>query len=448
MGESGQGSGGMSGSGGSGGMPGSGGAGASGGAGGTGGESGSAGEGGGDPNAGPVITVEFPVASLTDRTELTVRGRVSDPDGDAIEELTVQGVSATIETDGQWSATVPLELGVNELSIEATDERDGQGSETGPSVERIGYFFATPGPLAVDPLNNRAFAIDAYDDALIEIELGSGGRQRIGEPAETASGIADLELDITGGRALALANGDASLTWIDLTTGERTPLATLNAPASPRRLCVDLDGSRAFVLDSAQARMSVVDLDSGSQSVIPASASALGSAVDIEFDPDGDRLLLVTQAALLAIDPVTGNSTVVSDNMVGTGERFYYPQRLLLDRAAGRALLFVVHSEPAGGGGHNTRYVMQVDLETGDRKQLAQGPDNRSSLELSEVGVAFLPNATTGGSVLVLDELGRLIDVRLRPGQRSVFSSPLYGNGPTGRWLESVSMVTLPLPSL
>jgi hypothetical protein len=92
-----------------------------------------------DPNA-PVVHITSPDRGTIagDVHTVTVKGTATDDVG--VTEVTVNGVAATVATDGSFTATVPVTAGTNLLHAIAKDAQDNQGKETravvaGPMVK-------------------------------------------------------------------------------------------------------------------------------------------------------------------------------------------------------------------------------------------------------------------------------------------------------------------------
>lgn len=74
-------------------------------------------------NSAPVIVITEPAVErgfkIVQAKKMTVKGKATDADG--IYEVTINGVDASLQSDGTFEAQVPLRVGDNDLNVKATD---------------------------------------------------------------------------------------------------------------------------------------------------------------------------------------------------------------------------------------------------------------------------------------------------------------------------------------
>ena len=81
----------------------------------------------------PVLKVTSPQRSfIRDHAgSLVVTGTVApNLEGTAVKQVTVNGVTATVNTDGTWSATIDVKPGATLIQTEATDKAGGKATDT------------------------------------------------------------------------------------------------------------------------------------------------------------------------------------------------------------------------------------------------------------------------------------------------------------------------------
>lgn len=280
------------------------------------------------------------------------------------------------------------------------------GNRTVVAEDRVtpGQDFSVPDAIALDQAEGgpaRALVIDSGLDMVIAVALDDGTRTvisgfGIGE-GELMGQPTAVVLDArTGaaGTALVIDRQQTALVSVDLATSARKQLSGDEAGAgeeldNPVSLSLDVDTGLSgqteqvgavVVVDTAAAALVSVDPLSGDRTVLSGGPAGTGTAFiaprGVAFDP-GDaaasapsRYLVVDEQlnALLAVDPASGARTIVSDAATGTGPELGAPQSVALELGetgrTGRAL--VLTENPAA--------LIAVDLATGDREELS-GPN-------------------------------------------------------------------------
>ncbi len=152
--------------------------------------------------------------------------------------------------------------------------------------------------------------------------------------------------------------------------------------------------------------------------LVPAAAAGAGleRPEGIAVEADG-RLLVVDSGAraLVRVDPVTGETTVVSDDATGTGPRLRKPLDVALE-SSGSAV--VVDAGPAA--------VVRVDAETGKRSIVSNAQTGSGPVLVQPVSVAV----EADGQIVVVDRaLAALLRVDAVSGDRVVVSDADTGSG-------------------
>jgi hypothetical protein len=203
------------------------------------------------------------------------------------------------------------------------------------------------------------------------------------------------------------------------------PLAiTLDTSTSP---------TRALVADSVLDAVFAVDLNNGDRSVLSNAATGSGTVFDFPSDITLDtssnpaRALVVSFSlkAVFAVDLVTGDRTVLSDQSTGSGPLFSSPLDITLDTSTSPARALVTDSNFV------VSRVLAVDLATGDRSVLSDASTGSGTAFVTPRGIE-LDTSTNPARALVTDlDLGAVFAVDLATGDRSVLSGPGNGTGPT-----------------
>jgi hypothetical protein len=390
-------------------------------------------------NAPPGVELVFPPPGLTDRASIAVRGKLSDPEGDAIAEVRVNDAVAQLSADGTFSVSAPLELGTHRLRVHVQDSRGATADVDTVEVERLAYVFEHAADMVLDSAHQRVIAVDDATDAVVAISIVDGTRTVIVPPTDMPTGRNSVELDAANNRVLVTEHNPGALAWIDLTTGDRTVVSDgsrgTGTAIVPRAAVLDpVMTSRAFVLvdganSSSAPLIYSVDLATGNRTPLMVTANNVSSCNDILYDQSRSRVLLVCASeGVLAVNITTGAGTFIATGVsrvpaVGRGSPLFNPTHGTVD---GDRLV-------VGGGqyiGNGAIAIHGVDLVSGNHRELAAltlGPDPKP-LSRYDSTYPFAYDPATGLG-WVLDPGGRLLSARLQPGDRQYFSDVLYGNG-------------------
>jgi hypothetical protein len=403
-----------------------------------GGKGGHGGKGGptGPTNDAPEVEVIFPPPGVTDRDSIAVRGRVSDPEGDAITKLTINGKAVKVKGDGSFSATVPLKVGRHPLAIHVEDDGGGEGDVDGNEIERFTYLFQQVSDMALDAANGRVIALDGATDAIVAIDLDDGTRTVIAEPSAAAVQRTSLDLDAAHNRVLVGERNPGALAFVDLDSGQRTvvsdssnggnfePHSVLIDPEDPNRAFVAVAGADATAADL----LFTVDLDTGVRTAFPISGVTYHLIDDLGYDLERSQLLFVTYSGLVAIEVSDGTAHWVANTgivpHVGTGAAPANVRSLAVDGDRVLAL----GQEDLGSQPMCVHEIGIVDNHVTELAALTVG-DDAQPLTPYENTAAFAYDSDTGDA-LVLDVHGRLLRVRLSPGAREYVSTKEVSAGP------------------
>jgi hypothetical protein len=189
----------------------------------------------------------------------------------------------------------------------------------------------------------------------------------------------DVAYDPLRDRALVADVDLHAVITVDLDSGERRVLSGAGAgagPVLPRPSFIAMERARDRALvfgtwpDTSDEALVAVDPVSGDRSLISDPSVAGGPEIvvawDAAIDEAYDRLLVCDRNgdALIGIDLTTGERSIVSGAARGDGPILGRPFSVAVDAA--RGLAFVTRSDP-------DRALLAVDLESGDRTLVATG---------------------------------------------------------------------------
>jgi DNA-binding beta-propeller fold protein YncE len=306
-----------------------------------------------------------------------------------------------------------------------------------------GPAFQDPEGLALDLGSGSAFVSDGEQGlrAVFAVDLVTGGRSILsgaGEGAGTSfSNPLGMVMNVATGRLLVVDQGFTreGVVAVDIATGARTPVSSATTGSgpvfeSPQAIAVDVPANRAFVTDgSGQDALFQVDLATGNRAIVSSGAVGSGPAfvmpAGVAWDAGtGDVLVADARSAygaLISVDPLTGDRTVVSDDTTGSGTELDKAADVCLDAAAGSA--FVVD---------RTHRPFQIDLGTGGRALVfddSVGDGTRlSSFASGPWDVAVDPGRKLA-YVTAYDTDGVLLAIDLETGDRSVAAGGSVGSG-------------------
>lgn len=315
----------------------------------------------------PSANVTFPPhRSTTTFGAVRVRGTAFDATTSVV-NVDVAGVTAQSE-DGfaTWWADVPLERGMNVLSLSAGDEA-GNTYSIADEVQ-IDYTEALLSGMrdgALDATNNRVFVV-GWRKELLQVDLTSGEVAIISDESSpgdaTFSSPYHVVYDSANGRALVF---DQEIIAVDLITGEKSLLSSGETPDEGKTFhtvvsdfAIDSTNGRALVLNDHPLREQVisVDLVTGERTIVSESDSNSSSSsnpfntpLKITVTDSGNSIYVLDKYFesgatevfnVLHVDPANGDRTVVGD--VAPDEPLapdYYLADAVADNASHRLLL-------------------------------------------------------------------------------------------------------------
>jgi sugar lactone lactonase YvrE len=187
-------------------------------------------------------------------------------------------------------------------------------------------------------------------------------------------------------------------------------------------------------------RLSLLDLSTNEIRLLSSKSKGSGpwpySFREIEFDPHAPRLLVTTSTfgAVLAVDLMTGDRSVVSGPGVGDGPQISSAYGLAVDPSRARAWVGN-YTTTAGGGA-----IIEVDLRSGDRKLIANATHGNGPWPGYVTGAELNP---TADRLLVCSGIGDeagVLAIELDSGDRSWVSTAANTLGPSWMFPQDVAV--------
>ncbi len=331
----------------------------------------------------------------------------------------------------------------NTKAVYALRTSDGQASVLSDRSRGTGADFDSIEDLVVDASASRALVLDWGQDTLVAVDLSSGNRTvasaSSGSGAATAFSLGfGVALDAVGNRAFVTSRGNNSVVAVDLSTGARSVASSASVGTGPSFVnplgiaydAVTVPASpRLLVADAGLGAIVAVDLATGNRTLMSSSSPtgsgvAFDQPVQVKLDAGSSRLLVldgsVNRNALVAVNLVNGNRTVLADSATGTGALVNAPLALAFNAATARAYV------AAYTGGE----VSEVDLGTLGRSLLASANLGTGTKLVSVGGAALEQRTGTPTSLLVTDpSQGMVFRIDLVTGDRTVVASSAVGSG-------------------
>ncbi|HWB01031.1 MAG TPA: PEP-CTERM sorting domain-containing protein [Pirellulales bacterium] len=194
---------------------------------------------------------------------------------------------------------------------------------------------------------------------------------------------------------------------VDPSTGDRTLVSGTGQGVGPAINSEGFapSGANLFVANATLGSIISVDTTTGNRATISSATvgtgPSLNSPVDVVIDAAGKLIVNNNMGPLLSIDPVTGNRSIVSSDSVGTGPSL----------AVGVACQLAIASDGTIYTAQSASFAVQfpilaIDPLTGNRTIVSQGSHGTGPLFTPGFALAIVP--TPEPSTLILAALGGL----------------------------------------
>lgn len=237
---------------------------------------------------------------------------------------------------------------------------------------------------------------------------------------------------LVNGFAANTNGGDTdSLLVIDPDTGDRSILMEDSLGTGPgvefgTNIAFDAASQSIYSLEANTVSLIKLDLSTNKRSLISGdgagSGDAFGNVFDLALDLANDIVYVVSRTQVFAVDTLTGDRTVISDDVTGTGPFLTTIEGMVYNNASGLILVIdsvedaLISVDPATGD----RTIVSSALHAGDTFFAPRGVDldeaNNQALVIDE---------GTGATSTI-----KLLMVDLDTGIRTLISSQAVGNGP------------------
>lgn len=328
----------------------------------------------GRPEDAPTVTILSPTDQATvHASRIMVSGIATDPDSVLdirvrINDEPLNGIKAT-STDGfaTWQAEVPLVSGTNVLRVSSTDTLLNVNPVAAEiSIDNQATVLVSPKAIESDIPNQRLLAVDQSLRALLSIDLVTGQHSVLSDentPDATTlfTDPKKLVVNSVGSTAWVLDSAYDDIIRVDLATGARSLVVDTIGGGTPQ----PFGGATDLVLDELNGRLLLVigrdvdsqvfalDLFSGERTLLsdastPDANVPFGSPESLALDTINNRLLVLQRDAsapgltgnkILAIDPTTGQRTLLVDDSVSLPVPFNFPVDADFDGDNGRVLI-------------------------------------------------------------------------------------------------------------
>ncbi|MGB0679705.1 MAG: hypothetical protein ACPGUV_08605, partial [Polyangiales bacterium] len=306
----------------------------------------------------------------------------------------------------------------------AVDVSTGNRSSVQRIAQGSGAALREPVTVISDAVDGGLWVLDANAASLSSVQLGVGDRNVVSAPnsnppvglGDTWSRITDLVPDLTPGRVLVIEWGPpGELFAVNVSTGDRSAFpAGSGAPVNaPLGMTMDTANGRILVVDTSFDAVTAWDLNTnerttlsraaGVVSGIPLAAVGTGPAFeepeDIVMSSDGLLAYVADSSvdAIVQVDLVTGDRTIIASDAVGTGDTIASPVDLTLDAAASQ--LYVLDA----GDGAVAPAVVALDLAVAGARRV-----------ISSASVGDGPNWIAPSDILLADGILYVTDTKLR----------------------------------
>ncbi len=231
-----------------------------------------------------------------------------------------------------------------------------------------------------------------------------------------------------------------SLFEVDILTGNRTIISNNSNGlgddfSTPRALCLNVLENKAYVTDSGVDAIFEVDLVTGNRRIISdavtGSGPNLSSPKSITLNSSENTLYVSDSewvsgdfvGSIIEVDIVTGNRTVVSDAMIGSGPSLSSPHSITLNTKDNK--IYVSDSSWAGDG--YLGKIVEIDLATGNRTVISS--DTVGAGPEFEYITSFSLVQEKGKAYVTDSSLGAVLEMDLATGNRTIISSSKVGMG-------------------
>lgn len=275
-------------------------------------------------------------------------------------EVTAENINALISVD--------IETGKRSLF-------SGIGRGNGP-------MFVNPGPIVLDEINARFVLWDWSLNRFFSIDRHTGDREHLSPVLSVIDDDFIGGFDPYSGNAYAITRSATDAYQIDMETGELHQLKLFNGDDFTIAVYVSqaifLESEIVVLLRDHRSNYSLASINlltgkiSEVSGLIKGSGMPLSIGIDMKYVSSKDKVLLSDSNSdlLLGVHMLSGDRKVISSKNLGLGPATEFPGAIILDDEEKSAYL------ATGGFIH----IVQIDLESGDRKLVSAVETNPNTL--------------------------------------------------------------------
>jgi len=383
----------------------------------------------------PTASIIFPTAqTLTTEKRIIVRGSATD--NGTIASVTVNNVTASSNNKFlNWRAVVPLEPGMNQISVLVTDLAGNSNNEVPIVTVESRPLFLDKTRIAYNNASAKLIFFDATLEGLYAFDASSQAYQVISDESKPEGGsdffknIINFDIDASTNSIYMIDELGSldRLMQVDLATGLRTIVTEDSEPFAahtlrePRHIEIDSAANVAYVLDGTPrgfGRRAVIkfDLTTGLASVLPliSDVSSAGPKIyrpsNIALDAANKRLFLTEPGgihALFVIDLMTGMRSL----FMPFSPSVKYFRGIAIDSQNQRALIYDAESN---------RRIVAIDLVS---KELSTLVENLTLSVNRSNPVDMVYDDSNDQERVFIAAAGVIHQIDLKTGEESIFSS-------------------------
>ena len=296
------------------------------------------------------------------------------------------------------------------------------------SVGAGGADWAAPYGVAPDVTGDYFYISDYGLGDLVKVKISDGSRtivkdRSIGSGPDISNGVNSV-LSMTNEKVFLTSK--SSLFSVNTINGDRTLLSGLGrgtgtAFSNISSLHINQSETKAYILDAcgsvALGAIISVDLINGNRTILSSGSVGTGTALSAStcgFAVNTDESLAFafdyTTKVVFKIDLTTGNRTVVSDAVTGTGTVFNFPYGISI--STNQQKLYVVDL--------GAKLIYEVDIATGNRTVISSNSVGTGT-NFNSPGYHWMNTAEN--TLYVYDSTSGILKVDLATGNRSVLAA-------------------------
>ena len=275
--------------------------------------------------------------------------------------------------------------------------------------------------------SQQAIVLDRDMESLIVVDLISGERSLLTNNA-IGSGLRFNQphslADLGGNRALVTDSTSGRLFEVDLTNGNRELILDNPDEFNLQATALDKPNNRAFFINITEGDPELVEFNLSTKELRVISSATIGSGPtlafpeDIVFSPGSNRVFVIDSLArdLFEIDITTGNRSIILDNS-NSGLEFDTPLTLAINGAETTAFV--------GDDGA----LIAIDLVTGDRT-LVSGINFTTGEQIGGAGLFDITSMVldeTNNRIFTIGEESEPTFVDLTTGEQTVITRDFSG---------------------